>query len=183
MPLPSATAFTVMATACSSYNASPSGLCTKNTSWALIERPYSCAPQAVGAVYDRPGFFVQSREIATKMHKIHKMLLCVLCLFVASLPSASAQNNNSRDALFAAIQRGAIGDVERLLKNGVSSSLTDVEGTPALMAAILFADSRMVELLLQHSADANQSGPSGTTALMWAMPDLAKARLLIAHGA
>src|SRR5437660_12767911 len=61
MPLPSATAFTVMATACSSYNASPSGLCTKNTSRALIERPYSCAPQAVGAVYDRPGFFVQSR--------------------------------------------------------------------------------------------------------------------------
>ena len=40
-------------------------LCTKNTSWALIERPYSCAPQAVGAVYDvydRPGFFVQSQE-------------------------------------------------------------------------------------------------------------------------
>ena len=36
------------------------GLCTKNTSRALIERPYSCAPQAVGAVYDRPGFFVQS---------------------------------------------------------------------------------------------------------------------------
>ena len=32
----------------------------KNTSWALIERPYSCAPEAVGAVYDRPGFFVQS---------------------------------------------------------------------------------------------------------------------------
>jgi len=28
------------------------GLCTKNTSWALIERPYSCAPQAVGAVYE-----------------------------------------------------------------------------------------------------------------------------------
>src|SRR5947199_5392569 len=117
------------------------------------------------------------------MHKIRKMLLCLLCPFVASLPSASAQNNNSRDALFAAIQRGAIGDVERLLKNGVSSSLTDVEGTPALMSATLFADARMVELLLQHGADANQTGPSGTTALMWAMPDLAKARLLTAHGA
>ena len=36
------------------------GLRTKNTSWALIERPYSCAPQALGTVYDRPGFFVQS---------------------------------------------------------------------------------------------------------------------------
>src|SRR5438874_13820856 len=43
-------------------NMSKKRLCTKNTSWALIERPYSCAPQAVGAVYDRPGFFVQSRK-------------------------------------------------------------------------------------------------------------------------
>src|SRR5207244_12414679 len=34
----------------------------QNTSRALIERPYSCAPQAVGAVYDRPGFFVQTRR-------------------------------------------------------------------------------------------------------------------------
>src|SRR5439155_2969416 len=32
----------------------------KKCSRALIERPYSREPQAVGAVYDRPGFFVQS---------------------------------------------------------------------------------------------------------------------------
>src|SRR5438093_13385273 len=44
------------------------GLCTKNTSWALIERPYSCAPQAVGAVYDRPGFFVQSQGSGEHRH-------------------------------------------------------------------------------------------------------------------
>src|SRR5437667_878839 len=37
-------------------------LCTRNVSRALIERPYSREPQAVGAVYDRPGFFVQSRS-------------------------------------------------------------------------------------------------------------------------
>jgi hypothetical protein len=36
------------------------GLCTKKKSRALIERPYSREPNAVGAVYDRPGFFVQS---------------------------------------------------------------------------------------------------------------------------
>src|SRR5207249_9744940 len=35
-------------------------LCTRNASRALIECPYSREPQAVGAVYDRPGFFVQS---------------------------------------------------------------------------------------------------------------------------
>jgi hypothetical protein len=38
------------------------GLCTKKESRALIERPYSREPQAVGAVYDRPGFFVESRS-------------------------------------------------------------------------------------------------------------------------
>src|SRR5438132_681213 len=113
------------------------------------------------------------KKIATKRHKIHKLILCVLCLFVASLLSASAQTNNSRDALFTAIQRGSIADVERLLKTGVSAGLTDAEGTPALMAAALFADARIMELLLQHGADANQPGPSGTTALMWAVPDLA----------
>src|SRR5256886_16402645 len=42
-------------------------LCTKNTSRALIERPYSCAPQAVGAVYDRPGFFVQSPALTQSL--------------------------------------------------------------------------------------------------------------------
>ena len=44
-----------------------SGLSTKNASRALIERPYSREPQAVGAVYDRPGFLVQSPVSATSV--------------------------------------------------------------------------------------------------------------------
>jgi hypothetical protein len=36
------------------------GRCT--TKPAPIERPYSSGPQPVGAVYDRAGFVVQSRE-------------------------------------------------------------------------------------------------------------------------
>src|SRR5437879_6376737 len=123
------------------------------------------------------------RELATKRHKTHKMILCLLCLFVANLLSASTQTNKSSDAFFTSIQRGALTEVERLLKNGVGANLVDSEGTPALMAATLFGDARMVDLLLQHGADANQPGPSGTTALMWAVPDLAKVRLLVAHGA
>ena len=51
------------------------GLCTKNTSRALIERPYSCAPQAVGAVYDRPGFFVQSRfDVVANPNKVRQSI-------------------------------------------------------------------------------------------------------------
>jgi hypothetical protein len=46
------------------------GLCTKKESRALIERPYSREPQAVGAVYDRPGFFVQSPSMAAFVFSI-----------------------------------------------------------------------------------------------------------------
>jgi len=106
--------------------------------------------------------------------------LSLLAVFVTA---ATAQNNSSQESLFTAIHRGAAGDAERLLKNGANPGAVDAEGTPALMAATLFADTRMVELLLQHGADPNQPGPSGTTALMWAVPDLEKVRLVLAHGA
>jgi ankyrin repeat protein len=106
--------------------------------------------------------------------------LSLVALFVAA---ASAQTDSSRDALFAAIQRGAAGDVERLLGSGVSSNLVDAEGTPALMAATLFANAEMVDVLLKHGADPNRGGPAGTTALMWAVPDVEKVRLLVARGA
>src|SRR5256885_13898644 len=38
------------------------GLCTRNESRALIERPYSLEPQTVGAVSGGPGIFVQSTQ-------------------------------------------------------------------------------------------------------------------------
>src|SRR5712691_5132912 len=122
-------------------------------------------------------------ESATKRHKTHKMILSLLCLFVANFLAASAQTNDSRQQLFAAIHRGAISDVERLVKSGANPNATDTEGTPALMAATLFANAPMVGLLLQHGADPNRPGASGTTALMWAVPDVEKVRLLLAHGA
>src|SRR5437870_11347019 len=57
-----------------SFTIADGGLCTKNTSRALIERPYSCAPQAVGAVYDRPGFFVQSPKAQKGRHILPPLL-------------------------------------------------------------------------------------------------------------
>ena len=106
--------------------------------------------------------------------------LSVVALFVFAV---SAQTETSREALFDAIQSGAVGKVEHLLKSGVSPNVVDAEGTPALMAATLFANARTVELLLQHGADPNRTGASGTTALMWAVPDLEKVGLLLARGA
>ena len=101
-------------------------------------------------------------------------------LFVVSV---SAQTDTSRDALFAAIQRGAASDVQRLLDGGASANAVDGDGIPALMAATLFADAHVVDLLLKHGADPNRTGPAGTTALMWAAPSVAKVRLLLGRGA
>ena len=72
---------------------------------------------------------------------------------------------------------------QRLLDSGASANLVDADGVPAVMAATLFADAQMVDLLLTHGADPNRAGPAGTTALMWAVPNVEKARLLIARGA
>jgi ankyrin repeat protein len=106
-------------------------------------------------------------------------LLLLLALGVA----VSAQTDTSRDGLFAAIRRGSLADTARLLEAGASANLVDVDGTPALMAATLFGGPDLVKLLLDRGADPNRPGAGGTTALMWAVPDVEKARLLLARGA
>jgi len=107
-------------------------------------------------------------------------LLLVACLVAA----ASAQTiDPARDALFAAIRRGAAGDVERLVARGASPNARDAQGIPALMAAALFADADMMELLLKRGADPNLADESGATALMWSMPDRAKVQRLVDRGA
>jgi ankyrin repeat protein len=105
--------------------------------------------------------------------------LSLVALFVA----AAAGQTDSSGPLFAAIQRGAVGEVERLLAGNTSPNAADGDGASALMAATLFGDAKMVGVLLEHGADPNRAGPAGTTALMWAVPNVDKVRLLIAHGA
>jgi ankyrin repeat protein len=107
--------------------------------------------------------------------------LAVAALLVVG--TVSAQSEPPADALFAAIQRGSSGNVDRLLKSGVSPNAIDADGVPVLMSATLFANADMVELLLQRGADPNRTGPGRATALMWAAPDADKMRRLLSHGA
>jgi len=103
-------------------------------------------------------------------------LVVVACLVAA----VSAQTIDAdRDALFAAIRRGAAAGVERLFARDASPNARDAEGTPALMAAALFADADTVELLLKRGADPNLADQSGATALMWSVPDRAKIQRLL----
>jgi N-acyl-D-amino-acid deacylase len=97
--------------------------------------------------------------------------------------SLAAQTTDSQRSLLQAIQRGDTAAVSRSLDAGITPNITDDEGTPALMLATLFADAAFVELLLKRGADPNRADAGGATPLMWAMPDSAKARLLIKYGA
>lgn len=106
-----------------------------------------------------------------------------LLLLVLLGAMVSAQTDPSRDALFAAIRRGSVGETDRLLKAGANPNIVDADGTPAVMAATLFGDAGLVKLLLDSGADPNRAGIGGTTALMWAVPNIEKVRLLLARGA
>jgi len=97
--------------------------------------------------------------------------------------SLSAQTTDSQRSLLQAIQRGDTAAVSGSLDAGITPNVTDDEGTPALMLATLFLDAEGVELLLKRGADPNRADAGGATPLMWAIPDIAKARLLIEHGA
>src|SRR5712692_4500387 len=82
-------------------------------------------------------------------------------------------------SLFQAIQNDDTAQVKRLLASGISPNAKDADGTPALMAAALFAGPDCVKLLLDSGADPNAANTAGATALMWAIPDVAKVKVLV----
>jgi ankyrin repeat protein len=71
----------------------------------------------------------------------------------------------------------------KLIAGGASLNATDDFGCSPLMYAALYGDARLVRLLLEHGANPNHANNAGATALMWAVPDKAKVRLLLAKGA
>src|SRR5215472_15516572 len=103
------------------------------------------------------------------------LVLCACGSLAAERPAA--------ESLFQAIRNGDASTIRRLLRHGVSPDSEDEDGTPPLMAAALYASADSVEVLLDYGANPNKTNRSGATALMWAVPDLEKLKLLIAHGA
>ena len=104
-------------------------------------------------------------------------------LMALIMPAVPTTAEPSPEPLFQAIRTGNIVEIRRALDRGISASAIDGNGTPALMSATLFGDAAAVKLLLDRSADPNATNKAGATALMWAMPELAKVKLLVARGA
>ena len=73
----------------------------------------------------------------------------LVCLFASRLLAAEPP---AAAPLFQAIQKGDTASVKRLLGQGVSANVRDSEGTPALMAAMLYAGVDCVKLLLDRGA-------------------------------
>ena len=125
------------------------------------------------------GFFADIRRQA-RQAPVTLIPFIVTTLVAASL---SAQSNDSHRPLLEAITRGDTPAVLRLIASGTSPNAKDEEEVPVLMLATLFSDAACVELLLKNGADPNGADGSGATPLMWAVPDIAKVRVLIEHGA
>ncbi len=87
----------------------------------------------------------------------------------------------------AAVERLRSGDTRGFLKAmNLDSRLIDArgpEGSTPLMYAALYGDAAMLEALLKKGGNPNLKNDAGATALMWAATDLAKTRVLVAHGA
>jgi ankyrin repeat protein len=64
-----------------------------------------------------------------------------------------------------------------------SLNLRGPNGSTPFMFAAMYSDAAMIQELLEKGADPNHRNDANATALMWAVDNLDKTRLLIAHGA
>lgn len=105
----------------------------------------------------------------------------IMALLLAS--GLSVAQTPGEAPLFLAIRKADTAAAKRLLEQGVRADSKDSEGTPALMAATLYSSADLVKLLLDRGANPNITNAAGATPLMWAIPDLAKVKTLLEHGA
>jgi ankyrin repeat protein len=86
-------------------------------------------------------------------------------------------------SLFEALRRGEASTVRAAVEKGADINCRDADGNTLLMHAALYSTAADLEFLLAHGADVSAANKAGHTALMRAMPDLAKIKLLVEHGA
>ena len=91
--------------------------------------------------------------------------------------------DSSAAGLFDAVRLGNMSNVKAAVNGGVDVSSADVYGNTLLMQVAVYGKAADVEFLLAHGADAKVINKAEHTALMRVLPDLAKVKLLVEHGA
>jgi ankyrin repeat protein len=85
--------------------------------------------------------------------------------------------------LLAAIREGDGPTIQSLLENGADPNSRDDSGDPAVVLAVLFADTDILRLLLEHHADPNARLKDGANPLVRAAYHRDKVKLLLDYGA
>jgi ankyrin repeat protein len=106
-----------------------------------------------------------------------------IAMFGALATHAGTTETPAETALLEAVKDGDNTRVKTLLTRSANSNVSDGEGTPVLMNAVIYSDAQCVRLLLEYGADPNSKNPMGATALLWAAGDPEKALPLLEHGA
>src|SRR5215471_2744915 len=99
--------------------------------------------------------------------------------------AASVSGQDEGKSLFEALRQGEVAKVRAAISKGADINSRDQYGNTLLMQTAVYATRADLEFLLAHGADVdvNAANKAGHTALMRAMPDLAKIKLLVEHGA
>src|SRR5215468_4359025 len=97
--------------------------------------------------------------------------------------AAPANCQVQEQPLFEALRQGEVAKVRAAISKGADVNSRDQYGNTLLMQAAVYATRADLEFLLTRGADVNAANKAGHTALMRAMPDLAKIKLLVEHGA
>jgi len=111
-----------------------------------------------------------------------------VCLFtgigsVFTLASLAFCQSPNGQSLFESLRRGEVSAIKAAVKQGVNANSRDTDGNTLLMQTAVYGNAADLDFLLAHGADANSANNAGHTALMRAIPDLAKVKLLVEHGA
>ncbi|HEX5000828.1 MAG TPA: ankyrin repeat domain-containing protein [Terriglobia bacterium] len=93
----------------------------------------------------------------------HTLRLLLIALAVASASAASA--HGADNALLAAVKKSDSATVRRLLQEGTSANVSEVDGSTALHWAVEADDVEMIRLLLRAGADAKIANRYGMTPL------------------
>jgi ankyrin repeat protein len=97
--------------------------------------------------------------------------------------SVSRAASNTSDDFYAAIRANDLPRLTAMAHEGADVNTKDRHGETPLMYAATVGSLEAMEFLIRAGADVNAHSEFGATALIWSATDLAKVRLLIAHGA
>jgi len=111
------------------------------------------------------------------------MVRTALALATVALALMAQDAGKTADRFYSAIRENNLTELKQLAGDKASVNAADDRGITPLMYAAENGSVEAMGLLIEGGAAVNAQNAFGSTALMWSVPDPAKVRLLLDHGA